>query len=692
MKAILAVAVVMIAVAGTAVFLNFEQNGDPNERTLSFDIGDAEGDAPGDITALSGTEIVLPGTDARKIHNTFSGWSDGSSVLLPGDTYKLERDTVLSAVWVADRFHIDYHLNGGSNPDGTADSYGWGEDYALPIPVRQGYVFTGWYSDGDLTVPLESIDTFSETGAEAYASWEVSLVGTGITMRLTGVIEDVNMWNQPAGTYHTTGSLSFDYVYYEYGMGYYLARTFTVVSNGNETVNEDGYWSEDVSDRVWEVEDDTVVITTDFGDIECSVWTTVGANYTETQYIGVEGGELYRIVSITRTTVFSGIYPVQRTETDTYDLIEQRTFDASSYYTLEVYEDLGITVTGDEFTVAGSVLSLKATASDGYKFAGWYDSQGRLLSGSDTYVPEGGRLLSDITLYAKNNKEYDEPFELDSGMSRTITLNRDLTDIEWRVAHVCERSADAVSQPYYVREGTGSTYHLDSAGRYTVTYSGKASDGSTVRGQYDILACGNYRFSWDYKGNTYTVSLCVSLDDYNAYGSSDARRTSGNEEQMRALVTYDDGYVRQLAQQFDVLGAGMDRLGKANLLLSYVQAIPYMYDSDLNGRDEYWKFPLETIIDGAGDCEDTSILFCAVAKAMGYDTALMTLYASTVPGSIGAQNHCVSLVSVEGETGYGAYTTVGDVGYYFCETTSMGHAVGSNPWASVRNAKIATIV
>ena len=691
MKAILAVAVAMIAVAGTAVFLNFEQNGDPNERTLSFDIGDAEGDAPGDIAAISGTEIVLPGTDARKIHNTFSGWSDGSSTYQPGDTYKLEKNTELRAVWVADRFPIAYHLNGGTNPDGTADSYGWDEAYVLPVPVRDGYVFTGWYSDEGLETPLENIDTCSEAGVEAYASWEVSLVGTGITMRLTGTIQDVNMWNQ-SSTYTTSGSLSFDYVYYEYGMGYYLARTFVVSVNGNENVTDDGYWSNDVSDRVWEKSEDTVTITTEFGDIECNVWTNTGTSYTETQYIGVEDGELYRIVNVSRTTVMSGFYPVQRTETNTYDLTERRTFDASSYYGLEVYEDCGIDVTGDEFPVSGARLSLKATASEGYRFAGWYDSQGRLLSASDTYVPAGGRLLSDITLYARNTSECDEPFELDSSMSRTIASNRELTDVKWRVSHISERSAGAVSQPYYVMEGTGNAYHLDSAGRYTVTYSGKASDGSTVRGQYDILACGNYSFSWDYKSSTYTVSLRISLDDYNAYSSSDARRTSGSEDQMRALVTYDDRYVKELAHQFDVLGAGMDRLGKANLLLSYVQAIPYMYDSDLNGRDEYWKFPLETITDGAGDCEDTSILFCAIAKAMGYDTALMTLHASSMPGSIGAQNHCVSLVSVEGETGYGVYTTVGDVGYYFCETTSMGHDVGANPWASVRNTKIAVIV
>ena len=687
----MALAIAMIVAAGVVVYADFEQNGDPNMRTLSYDLDGGDGETPDSAEVLDGTPVTLPEPKASRSHFTFIGWSDGITVYSPGETYVVTENIVLKAVWTADRYPVTYHLDGGINPEGTADSYGYGEEYVLPIPSREGYVFTGWFSDPELTIPLESVDTESERGTDAYASWEESLVGTGIVMRLSGVIEDRDSWNRLAGTYYTSGTLSFDYVYYEYGEGYYLARSLSVTSNGTETVSEDGYWSKEVSDRVWEVADDTVILETEFGSIECEVWSTTGSNYTETQYIGIEDGELYRIVSVTRTTVLSGFSFLQRTETDTYDLIERKTFDASSYYTLEVYEDVGITVTGDEFATAGFPLTLKATAKEGYTFSGWYDSDGVLLSASSTYVPDKGRLLSDITVYARNSEEYDEPFELSGDMTRRIASNVELSDVRWRVAHVCERSNDAVSQPYYVREGTGSTYTLENAGRYTVTYSGRAPDGSLVRGQYDILACGTYAFSWNYNGKTYQVSLYVSLQDYLECASSNAYRNAGTDSQMRALVTYGDKYVIDLAQQFATIGAGMDDVGRLNLLLSYVQAIPYMYDSDLNGRTEYWKFPLETVVDGAGDCEDTSILFCAVAKAMGYDTALMTLFASNTPGQIGAANHCVSLVSVDGDTGYQKYTTISGTDYYFCETTTMGYPVGCNPWASVRNAKTVVI-
>ena len=250
-----------------------------------------------------------------------------------------------------------------------------------------------------------------------------------------------------------------------------------------------------------------------------------------------------------------------------------------------------------------------------------------------------------------------------------------MSDIQWNVRHIED-----------TKEGTGDSYPLDSAGRYTVEYSGKDASGQTVYGHYDILVTGAYRFIWEYSGKSYTVSLEISLDDYIDCKNADVYRRNGSNEQIRKLVRYDDPYIVSLAGQFNNLGASMTELQKANLVLSYVQNIPYMYDIDFNGQEEYWKLPLETILDGSGDCEDTSILFCAIMKAMDYDTAIMTLYAGGAGSFIyGAQNHCVGLVKVDGLT-----KKMYD-GYYFCETTSVGHSVGDVPWTTVANTKVTPI-
>lgn len=66
------------------------------------------------------------------------------------------------------------------------------------------------------------------------------------------------------------------------------------------------------------------------------------------------------------------------------------------------------------------------------------------------------------------------------------------------------------------------------------------------------------------------------------------------------------------------------------LAVRFVQGA-IQYESDRQHHDgDYWKYPLETLWDSAGDCEDTSILLATILKAMGYDAVLVEL-----PGHIG---------------------------------------------------------
>jgi hypothetical protein len=62
--------------------------------------------------------------------------------------------------------------------------------------------------------------------------------------------------------------------------------------------------------------------------------------------------------------------------------------------------------------------------------------------------------------------------------------------------------------------------------------------------------------------------------------------------------------------------------------LGFVQcpsSIPYKSDLDTTGIAEYWRYPLEVLVDQAGDCECKSILAAAVFKILG-TPALFLLY------------------------------------------------------------------
>ena len=184
-------------------------------------------------------------------------------------------------------------------------------------------------------------------------------------------------------------------------------------------------------------------------------------------------------------------------------------------------------------------------------------------------------------------------------------------------------------------------------------------------------------YSWSYKGQQYSTTLDIALSDFVKYRTDSIARyevTNDNDKHDRSLVTYDDKYVKELASAITSKSVGMSNIDKIGMALAFTQYIEYCHDDISMGEDEYWKYPVETLVDMNGDCEDTSILFCALAKQMGYDSC-MILY----PG------HMAAGINNPGCTGTGYYTFEEGT-YYYCETTaedwSIGHAYTSGTYPS----------
>ena len=122
----------------------------------------------------------------------------------------------------------------------------------------------------------------------------------------------------------------------------------------------------------------------------------------------------------------------------------------------------------------------------------------------------------------------------------------------------------------------------------------------------------------------------------------------------------------------------------ADYLLSFVEvAVEYAYDSDEYGKDEYWLYPVETLYSNKGDCEDTSILLCAIYCSMAAIHETDPAYAfspdSYIRGAccFGLPGHFMTGVMISGamsDADYPVYSYKGTYGgstgtYYFCETT-----------------------
>ena len=132
----------------------------------------------GDTTLWTDTEqevgMTLNGYNPpAKAGYTFEDWyldADFAEVL-PAD-YVAEGDITLYAKYVLNNYRIKYNLNGGTNAASNPDSYTVEDTVVLADPVREGYVFGGWYTNSDFEgAPVSVIEGSGMISVELYAMW-----------------------------------------------------------------------------------------------------------------------------------------------------------------------------------------------------------------------------------------------------------------------------------------------------------------------------------------------------------------------------------------------------------------------------------------------------------------------------------------------------------------------------------------
>jgi hypothetical protein len=107
----------------------------------------------------------------------------------------------------------------------------------------------------------------------------------------------------------------------------------------------------------------------------------------------------------------------------------------------------------------------------------------------------------------------------------------------------------------------------------------------------------------------------------------------------------------------------------ANLVLSFVheQCIPYSYDKDTTGFDDYFRFPIETITDATGDCDCKAVLAGALYRALGFDVAL-----AMMPG------HAALAITSDAALPFANWSLNGKM-WYYCEATGDHWVPGAIP-------------
>lgn len=169
-------------------------------------------------------------------------------------------------------------------------------------------------------------------------------------------------------------------------------------------------------------------------------------------------------------------------------------------------------------------------------------------------------------------------------------------------------------------------------------------------------------FIWQYNEKEYQISaLCIRREIYEELKSKERVLNIhrwGEEYVSKGIVAE----IHLLAKEFIRFGMNFGTYHEVGLVLSFVQSV-IKYKRE---EGEYPKYPIETLVEGEGDCEDSSFLGAAILKAMGYEVVLLEM-----PG------HIALGIAAEGIPG--EYIEHDGIKYYYCEMTSEGWKIGQIP-------------
>ena len=182
----------------------------------------------------------------------------------------------------------------------------------------------------------------------------------------------------------------------------------------------------------------------------------------------------------------------------------------------------------------------------------------------------------------------------------------------------------------------------------------------------------SFRFEWNRQDNLGTMYLELSLDAemYRYYRS--LSRYQGienyhnyiNDANNKAIISNIVSTIRDVANDLSYSDAAVVRE-----VAKFVQdTIEYQYDSSSTDFDEYPRYPIETLYEGQGDCEDTSILLVAMLHELGYEVGFLH-----IPG------HVAVALRTSDDYNLSPYYEINGHRYLFIESTGSGWNIGDIP-------------
>jgi len=167
-------------------------------------------------------------------------------------------------------------------------------------------------------------------------------------------------------------------------------------------------------------------------------------------------------------------------------------------------------------------------------------------------------------------------------------------------------------------------------------------------GKQIIRTLDDYKFKFDYYWYSYFSSK---------------RRTSD----LSKYVTPNHESIKEYTDfiKFKAKGENLEDFNLIEKIVEFIQRFDYIKDAKIN-FDDYPKYPIETIVEENGDCEDTSILLATLLESFGFDAILVKF-----SDHVGVGLNCDDCDGVNFEFNGNKY--------YYIETTGPNWEIGQLP-------------
>ena len=168
-------------------------------------------------------------------------------------------------------------------------------------------------------------------------------------------------------------------------------------------------------------------------------------------------------------------------------------------------------------------------------------------------------------------------------------------------------------------------------------------------------------YRWEYHGQEfrYEFKIPSQLYDYYINKPRFAMRTP-SDYLVYGTDPFDDNFINGLSNEFTKISTnlGFDQFQTVELVVSFIQSLHYVDDRIGHGY-EYPKYPIETLVDEGGDCEDTSILLSSILDSMGLMNVLLFF-----------PTHVAVGLGISGEQEHAKPYEYEGVNYYYIESVN----------------------